>query len=113
MDLFGVNGDSYSGEAQLKPWCAKENVGLCLEGLQDRMVACLYGWDPCAYDDFHEDEVRQKHAFNAENLVKLAFLEFRLAYHKIDYFFELRDCVTEKHREYLMSALSDIFVHSK
>ena len=113
MVLFGVNGTGYSGEAQLKPWSAKENIGLRLEGLQDRVVACFYGWSPCEYDDFDGNESCSQHANNAENLVKLALLEFRLAYWDVDRFFQLKDCVTEKHRPYLMSQLSHLFVHSK
>jgi len=111
--LFGVNGPEYSGEAQIKPWNAKENMGLRLEGLQDRIVACFYGWSPCQYDDFEGSQSRLKHATNAENLVKLALLEFRIAYWDIDRFFQLKDCVTEKHKKYLMSELRDFFNGSK
>jgi hypothetical protein len=89
----------------MKPWSAKENLGFILEGLQDRVVACFYGWCPCDYDDFDSSESLLQHAINAENLVKLALLEFRLAYPNIDRFFDLKDCVTSKHRKYLISKL--------
>lgn len=111
--MFGVNGPGYSGESQLKPWNAKENMGLILEGLQDRIVACFYGWNPCEYDDFEGSQSRLQHANNAENLVKLALLEFRIAYWDIDKFFQLKDCVTEKHKKYLMSELRAFFNGSK
>lgn len=78
-----------------------------LEGLLDRIVACILGWDPQAYDNQHEET----HAQNAQNLVKLAFLEFRKAYVRFNNHFSRADvdCLEEQDRGHLEQSLLGFF----